>query len=639
MDTLSSSADNLILTAGLFWIVGVAWGAGHFVLRLFSFDDLRPLERAVLSIGLGLGILSVGVLGLGMAGLYRDSAFLLLSLFLTVVTLLALRESAGSRLEGSRHPPVGGEQVFPALLLSAGIFLAWLTALSPPVFFDALEYHLGVPNLFLLRGGIEYLPHMVLSNYPFGTEMLYLLASWLGGLRLAVMVNFALGVLSALVLMACAGRHWGKRAALLAAVLFYLTPMVVLLSRYATSEHAMTFYFFLLVLCLFRWWEGGRSGWVLLAGIFAGFAYGTKFVGGLFAVLIPGLLLVAQSFRRPGRGVGAKAAPPGLFLLGACTAALPWFLKSALFTGNPVYPALNGLFGAEGWGPEQAEMLVASAHASWLVASSWKEYLLLPWYLTIGGFDLGAAAKPGWFWPLALLSSAVLALRDNRWKTRLLLTLMGSFVLLWAATFWMARFLLPASGLAAIAIALVLTEHLPGSLWNRAGWMLVAFLVLFNAVILFQDTPTRRTFRPSLGLQTGDAYLRGLLRSYPAVEYINSTLPHDARVLVLGESRVAYLRRDHVYQTFFDRPLIDDILGESSSPAAMTAALQSEGLTHVLVNVRELERLERGRRTPGFSDAKLRLFLDYLESHGRPLLEGNRVFLLELPKGEGGGLP
>jgi 4-amino-4-deoxy-L-arabinose transferase-like glycosyltransferase len=627
---------NLLLTTGLFWIVWVAWGSGYFVLRLFGFDDLRRLEKAVLSIGLGLGIISTTVLGMGMAGLYRDAAFLLLCILLTAVALAALRVDAGRRLEVPHSRILRKKPAFCAVLLSAGILLTWLTALSPPVFFDALEYHLGVPNLFLIRGGIEYLPHMVLSNYPFGTEMLYLLASWLGGLRLAVMVNFALGVLSALALIACAGRHWGKSVALLAAALFYLTPMVVLLSRYATSEHAMSLYFLLLVLCLFRWWDEGRAGWVLLAGLFAGLAYGTKFVGVIFAVLLPGLLLAAQAARRSGPGAMPRAAPPVLFLLGAFVTALPWFLKNALFTGNPVYPALNGLFGAAGWGPEQAEMLIASAHASWLVAPSWREYLLLPWYLAVGGFDLGAGAKPGWFWPFALLCSAVLALRDDRWKTRLLVTLMGSFVLLWAATFWMARFLLPASGLAAIAIALVLSEHLPAPLWNRAGTAFIALLVLFNAVILFQDTPTRQSFRPSLGLQSGAAYLRGLLRSYPAVEHINTTLPRDARVLILGESRVAYLQRDYVYQTVFDRPLIDDILGESFSPEEMTAALRKEGLTHVLVNVRELERLERWRRSHGFSDVKLRLFLDYLEDHGRPLLAGNRVFLLELPGGEAG---
>jgi hypothetical protein len=322
--------------------------------------------------------------------------------------------------------------------------------------------------------------------------------------------------------------------------------------------------------------------------------------------------------------------PLSLFLLGAAAVSLPWLVKNAFFTGNPLYPAFEGLFGRGAWSPEQAEMLSQSAHASWLTARSWKDYLLLPWYLAAGGIDLGAASPKGIFWPASLLGAAVVALRDRSWKSRLLVAFLTGYFILWGSTFWMARFLLPASALGAVVIALVLREHLPVPLRGRPATAAVVLAVLFNAAILFRDTPTLRVLRPVLGAQGRAEYLRENLRIWPAVEFINRSLPASARVLVLGETKVAYLQRDHLYQAVFDRPLVDYLLEGRSPPEDMGAALGRKGVTHVLVNLQELERLERGRRALPFSRETLEAFLSYLKGRGQPLYAGNRVFLFEL---------
>jgi len=47
--------------------------------------------------------------------------------------------------------------------------------------YDVLEYHLGAPRDYLDRGRIEYLPHNIYSNLPFNVEMLYLLTMILRG--------------------------------------------------------------------------------------------------------------------------------------------------------------------------------------------------------------------------------------------------------------------------------------------------------------------------------------------------------------------------------------------------------------------------------------------------------------------------
>ena len=57
-------------------------------------------------------------------------------------------------------------------VLAAGLAATWLAALSPPVFYDALVYHLALPNLWLLRGRMEHLPGVVYSVFPQAAEVL-----------------------------------------------------------------------------------------------------------------------------------------------------------------------------------------------------------------------------------------------------------------------------------------------------------------------------------------------------------------------------------------------------------------------------------------------------------------------------------
>ena len=625
-----SWAHNLLLTAGAVFLFWGAWGAGTHLLRLFGSLTMGRLERTVLSAGLGLGALSALLFLLGMAGLFHPVAFLILLALLLLSAVLAPRESRAVLPAGIGRVLAGEEKVLLSVL-GGGVVLTWLMTLPPPVFYDALMYHLGVPNLYLIHGGIDNLPHVVHSYFPFGVEMLYLLGIWMGGLQLAGLVNFGLGLLAAMTLAALAMRYWGRQRALMAVTFYILSPMAVLLSRYASSENGLSLYFLLTVLCLTRWREDEKGGWLVLAGIYGGLAFGTKYVGGLFGILLPSFFLVFPALSGGAEGrVQRSFRALVVFLCAAAAVSLPWLVKNALFTGNPFYPAFTSLFGPASWIPEQARMLAGSAHAVWAGDHSWKALLLLPWNLAFGGDDFGAASKGNLILGLILPAAAVLAMKVKGEQERALTFLLGAYFALWATTFWMARFLLPFSALGSIVIILALTGKNPSRGRLRAVTALVVAAVLVHGAVLFRDEPTRRTFRPALGLESGDEYLRGLLRVYPAVEFINHALPADARILVLGETRVAYLERDHLFQSVFDRPLVDALVGGQRDPDVIVASLKEEGLTHVLLNLAELERLERVRRGLPFSKEVLRALLDHLRSRGDLLFSDNRVYLFRL---------
>ena len=93
-------------------------------------------------------------------------------------------------------------------------------------------------------------------------------------------------------------------------------------------------------------------GYVWLAGWMAGSAASCKYTSVVF-VVIPLSILVAVTSRRDWfRAVGACA-------LAVTLACGPWFAKSWVQTGNPVYPLLASVFESQPRTPEQ----VASSSA------------------------------------------------------------------------------------------------------------------------------------------------------------------------------------------------------------------------------------------------------------------------------------
>ncbi len=630
---ISAWIGNLRATLVAGSVVALAWGTGRWLLGGFRLGDTSFGERLVLAVGLGFGAVYVAVFLLGLAGLACVPACHALAALLAIPTVFSIREERAA-VSPHRRLPVGAP-------LPAGLFVAaaltalaaWLAALSPPVFFDALVYHLGLPNLYLRRGAIEALP-TVYASFPPAGEMLYLLGMGLGGIQAASLLNLVAGILAAVAVGALAGRHWGRGVGFAAGSIFYLAPPLFLLSRYATVDNLMSFFTVLTYLCLFRRIDGGSDSWLLLGGTFGGLAFSVKHVGLIYAILLPAAALAGAALvgRRNPHDSGAGRYDALLLPAAALPAALPWLARNWAVTGNPVFPAANTLFGGRGWTAAQAALLARDAHAATDMILSWKDALRLPFDLVASSRDFGAASQSLWFWPLVMAGAAVLLLGASGWKERLLLGLVAGSLFLWSVTFLMARFLLPAMALGAIVAAVAL-ERAPARRHRALCWLLAGLLLGSNALFLYRDGPTRQALPPALGLQTRTDYLRSMLRAWPAFEVVNRDLPPASRVLVLGESRTAWMERDHLASSALDPPLLPAILRGGQDPARFAAALRDRGITHVLVSVAELRRLERDYPVTAMDPALRDAFLKFLDTDCRHLHAGNGVHLLEVPAG------
>jgi hypothetical protein len=79
------------------------------------------------------------------------------------------------------------------------------------------------------------------------------------------------------------------------------------------------------------------------------------------------------------------------------------------------------------------------------------------------------------------------------------------------------------------------------------------------------------------------------------MEYINSALPSDSRVLFAGESRGYYCRRKFVAASVYDVHPLVLFARASATPEEFQSKIAAAGITHIFLNLAEAMRNENYR--------------------------------------------
>jgi 4-amino-4-deoxy-L-arabinose transferase-like glycosyltransferase len=127
--------------------------------------------------------------------------------------------------------------------------------------------------------------------------------------------------------------------------------------------------------------EKANIGWLLASAILMGFALGTKLtVLAFWGMLLIGVLGWNLATTRR----WAKETIPHAALWGAVSliVGLPWYIKTWLYTGNPVYPFFYNLFGGRYWNAENAA-LYSGDQARFGIDKTPVSLLLGPWQVTM----------------------------------------------------------------------------------------------------------------------------------------------------------------------------------------------------------------------------------------------------------------
>ena len=505
-----------LLDAG--WCVAVlatAFAAGSVLIDRLVRE--RTLLTGLFALGVGLWLMATGILIIGAFSVAQTGwVFLLAGGWLLPATNAYFRNL--------HRPQINGWFVFvavAALLCLAG-------AITSPFEYDELEYHLGAPSEYIKAGQIIFLPHNFYSNLPQLTEMLYLLALVTRSGIAAKLLHFSFGLLSASAIFAVAGKLWSRRVGALAAALFYCAPFVQDLSQTARVDLATTFFATLAFGGVLLACDGDQ--WIKLAGLMAGAAIATKWPA-IAVVFLPAaifLLVTRRSF--------------AVFGLLSAVCVLPWLCKNWLLTGNPVYPLWSA---SAHWSAAQAAVFAQKHYARFDLAG-WRALFEWAWHYSF--VENGAV-------PVFLMTAPLcLLIRGNRrlrWAGGLFLL---AYVGWWALTFRPWRFLFPALPVAALLGAYALDAV---GRWCRGVVMVVLVIGLTRMalVTLVLEQIPGNVFAP--------------------VVWMNENLPATAKILYVGEARVALARHAVVWVTAFDQFPVD----------------ATNGLTHVYWNSSELNRL------------------------------------------------
>jgi hypothetical protein len=485
----------------LLWLLAAA-GYGSLILVPAS-----PL-RKITEIALGIGIISTLQLLLGLAGaLHRPIAFAIIAVGIACFFYYH-RSITRDAIKQWLAEPAKSEWLW--LIAIPILAMAITAAYVPPGIlwgdephgYDVLEYHLQLPREWLELGRIVPLGHNAFSYFPLAVEMHYLLAMQLeggpwAGMYLAQLMHVAMIALTVIAIYGAARGAAPKFPSILAALSAASVPWLLLLAPVAYNEGGLLLFGTLAIAWLLH--AQDRKAW-LIAGVCAGFACGTKLTA------VPQLLILVPLIAWP--TLRAKPINVAAYVVAGTLVFSPWLIRNLIWTGNPVFPEAQSVFGRAHFSQQQQERW----HRAHAAANA-----RLP--------ALGNQILFDWRFGYVLLPAGVVAalFAFRRRETRLLLALLLAWLILWVGyTHLQGRFFVLAIPVAAFAIVAT----------NTRAFAIVATIQIAVGVIF-----AARTFneRVSPTASAGILGFTDLKRFLP--EDVQEDITREEPIALIGDAK------------------------------------------------------------------------------------------------------
>lgn len=297
------------------------------------------------SISLGL-LVDIGALfALGMAACLNRSAVLGTGLLLALLALPAfLAASRENRTLAPRHLRAGIASSIELLVLPAMFFVIVVSALKPPGVWDDTMYHLPLARYYLQNHAIVLNEYVRFPLFPQNIHLLLTLGLMLGNVVTAqAFATLPLFIMGIGLIGAGKWLMGSIFPGALATLVMIGMPIFDETLGYAYIDNGLAMFCWGAALAIAKLSDrapGQTSyAWVIIAAALAGGAIGSKYFGGVLAMLL-GLLLILQRHRWKVLAIYALTA----FLAGSW-----WYVRSAVISGDPIHPAGGNIFGFYLW--------------------------------------------------------------------------------------------------------------------------------------------------------------------------------------------------------------------------------------------------------------------------------------------------
>lgn len=532
-------------------------------LGVASHED--ALESSLTDMALGTGALQFVPFALGACGWLgaRGLQLALLALALLLAPELGRTVSGFWRWLRTRSRP-SAWQLACFAALAPTILVALLLALTPTIDPDGLGYHLTVPRRWLEHKSLSYLPTYPYSNTPMGVEMLFTIALVFAGDAAAKTLHFALGLLGGLGLYATGKRLRSPALGATAALLYLVGPAGAgAYLGWAYLEGAIAFALTGSVLAWCIWWRERRPGWLACAFALAGVSVSFKISAVLFPIALFVLTLSVLSDARP--RVFWPALRPVSW---AAVPVVPWLVRSALVTGNPVFPLFASIIPSRDYSPRIAQQF--EQYNRYML---WGSRLLADW-----GPDKRRLVLVALGLAIVAVAAVVYKRLDSRLARTLAVVSAATALIQLSAVGLYLRYWVPI--LSVMQLPLLLAA-MPIVARRRAqalllGLAAVSSLVVARRGLASTDWSVAGSISTIVGAESQQTFLTRHIPLYPLYETANRDLPASARIMLSSYCGGFYLERTTYCAEFLQESLRLTTWSEFSED------VRRLGITHVL---------------------------------------------------------
>lgn len=634
-------------------LIVFAWfGLGHLVTRWINPEANSFTLFLSWQLAMGASLWSLSWFALGTAGLLHSAVAVGMLVVGVAMGGWALAQTLREKGWASRTKPEPKWFVRLALaVLALPLLLGFIASLAPATGKDALVYRLAVPQAYVAAGGIVDVTTNVYGYLAFGAEMHGVWALLLGKLINAQVAEAAFGAVAfawwPVLLLAVYGvaREWQlERAwALTATVIVAAMPSFYQVAATGYVDHTLALYVVLAVQATGQWWTSLRRVHLVCLAFALSSALAIKFIA-LFA-FFPLLLVVLAKAREMQQDNAPEdnATDANAVLLSGLAAlvlagvlASPWYIRTWVRTGSPLYPFYAHLWpgSSPNWDAERSRLFQMWVSRYGGEEKTLVDYVAAPVKLSLLAQPEVAAYYDGVIGISLLLGLPLLVWGVWRWwlspASKIACAVGGGWFLCWLFTSEQLRFLLPALPLLALALMVVSSQLATAHSFLQGIWLTSALPGLLVTGAWFCE---QNPLRAVLGGEARADYLTRRLEHLPYYQIVNHDLPATARVWLINmRNDTVHLERAYFADYIFEDYTLTKLVQQTATLSELRAKVQALGVTHLLLRHDVLLDYRRTpivdeRKPEAENQAKLQLLKSFL-TEGTTVLKSDGKFML-----------
>ncbi len=549
--------ENLLTLFLVFVLFLFFCSIGLFFLALSGIRIREKNFLLVFSFATGVIFFSIMLLFLGKNFLYNREYFLGITLVLGIFSLSKINLVMESLNEFIKEFSNLNNKYLNLILflIVIRVFYSIFNIFLPPAGWDSLAYHFAIPAIYLKNEKITYIPFMYHSNWPQNMEIIFGYAIGIWNDYLAQGICFLYAMMLLLTIFQFSKTIADKNTGLIALAIVISTTLFKRESVNGYVDVGLSYFFLSSLFSVYLWTLNKDIRFLMVGAICAGGAASVKILG-LFSLCFLPLFIIFSDYLLNNENKKLYIKQALWFFIFAVIIACPWYIKSLVDTGNPVWPFAYSLFKGKNWSEELANYrdLYYKTHGA---GNSLLQLFFLPYNLIKCKNMDGYLGNNFIFYYFLFPFLIFHIIKEKNFKIFFLLIYSLVFMLFWFFSTQMIRFLFPGfvviTILNSFIVAKILFEY-KNNILKVVVYIYLIFLILYS--FPFKNKSDFDGIKIFSGFENREKYLEKNIDSFKIIKRINSEKLNDGKIALLKEVRGYYFKKDYIWADPVNQGLI-----------------------------------------------------------------------------------